>query len=53
MICGATESFIYVLFLTLGTYGAAVSFVCVGQELDGLRAIANRCGTKILQLPGE
>lgn len=34
-----------------GTYGAAVSFVCVGQELDGLRDIAEKCDTKILQLP--
>ena len=29
-----------------------MSFVCVGQELDGLRDIAEKCDTKILQLPG-
>ena len=30
-----------------------MSFVCVGQELDRLREIAEQCDTKILQLPGE
>ena len=30
-----------------------MSFVCVGPELDGLRNIAEKCGTKILQLPGK